>query len=181
LDGAVKPYRLLLPAFAPAVKAGLRPPREERASTRTSFREEPLRVATPALAEAAFPLLACPLRWAPLAEAEALPLCAFETPLAERAGRASPREGPWPLPFPFEWRPFIDPLAELDPLALDPLVKFNPFPECAPLCLPLPFPFGVQRAPEDPWRRPLAVRVSRLGRRAERLFEDDCAGLRSRV
>jgi hypothetical protein len=38
LDGAVKPYRLLFPALAPAERAGLRLLRAERASGRASFR-----------------------------------------------------------------------------------------------------------------------------------------------
>ena len=59
---AVKPKRLLLPALAPAVRAGLRFPRAARASVRESLRARPALRLTPPALDAGFEVLACPLR-----------------------------------------------------------------------------------------------------------------------
>src|SRR5579859_3372205 len=98
LAGAVKPYRLLLPALAPAARAGLRLPRAARASVRTSFLAVPRTRLPPRTLEPAFAagLLPCPLRWLIGAD-EDLPLRAPDCTLAE-----------WlcPLPFPLDRAPF---------------------------------------------------------------------------
>jgi hypothetical protein len=96
--GAVKPYCLLFPALAPAVKAGLRLPRAERASVRTSLRVVLPRF-DPIALPAGLPLPEWPLRWA-LAAADGFPLRALEMPLAGRAE--------WTLPFPLERAPLAD-------------------------------------------------------------------------
>ena len=94
---AVKPYRLPLPALAPAVKAGVRLPREARVSLRESLRAEALRDNVPVRpAEPDFPLTAAPfaLRFAQLPTGDfplRVPLDEWPLELAERpaAGRAS--------------------------------------------------------------------------------------------
>ena len=58
----MKPYRLLLPALAPAVRAGVRLPREVRVSARESLRTAPPRDKVPVrFEELDFPLAAVPL------------------------------------------------------------------------------------------------------------------------
>lgn len=104
---AVKPYRLLLPALAPAVRAGVRPARVPRASVRVSFRPAvlrdnvPVRPDEPGLAAMADPLLPRLLQ----APTDDFPLRValgeWPFPLAERVdpGRASElRRGGRPLP-----------------------------------------------------------------------------------
>jgi hypothetical protein len=94
---AVKPYRLLLPAFAPAVNAGVRLPRAVRVSVRESLRAEALRDNVPVRpAEPDFPLTAVPfaLRFAQLPTGDfplRVPLDEWPLELAERpaAGRVS--------------------------------------------------------------------------------------------
>jgi hypothetical protein len=82
LGRAVKPNRLLLPAFVPAVKAGLRLPRVVRASE----------LGLPAV------LLPWPLRWTH-AGAEDFSVRAPETPWAGRAALPADR-APLPEPLP---------------------------------------------------------------------------------
>ena len=104
LAGAVKPNRLLLPAFAPAVRAGFRLLREERTSVRASFlgallfrRRLPLRDVELGLPAG---LPECPLRW-----------LMAEVGLPFRPPEATFGEWLRPLLLPLLWTPLVwDPL-----------------------------------------------------------------------
>jgi hypothetical protein len=118
LGRAVKPYLLLLPALAPAVKAGLRLVRDGRASGRASWRGALPRVATAVRGLAlVLPAVFDPFAWDPLvwplrglhAEAEDLAFRAGEAPFAGRAVPPAERR-PFGLA-PFDFAPLLDPLA----------------------------------------------------------------------
>jgi hypothetical protein len=98
---AVKPNRLLLPAFAPAAIIGFRLlPRDGRDSALDSLRETlPLREAAAGLLAGLAPFV-WPLRGLHAAAAGLLAL-PFEAPF----------DACLPLPFPFAWAPlpFVDP------------------------------------------------------------------------
>jgi len=172
LAGAVKPYRFVFPALAPAARAGLRLLREERESGRASFLAVlPLRRRLPPRTEVlVLPAGLAPFRW-PLpfpfpfrgasAEADGFP---FRTP-AEAFGA-------WfrALPFPLLRVPFVEP--ETARLPLVGLAPFVPQRELVAGRVPLA-------------ERPTAGRedellVSEPGRRAVRLPVEPVAGLRSR-
>src|ERR1039458_6195761 len=156
LGRAVKPNRLLFPALAPAASAGLRLLPREALAPRTGLLAPREVVADfPAGLEPLELTLRCPQAGAgELAE---------RVPEAPLAGRAAGR------PFPLEGLPL-----------------FEAVPAWASLRLPwAPAPALVLQRAVEADRAPLAGRTpagreSEATRRAGRLPEDDCAGLRSR-
>lgn len=109
LGRAVKPNRLLLPAPAPAVIAGLRFPRAGRASALRA--RTTLRLTAPGLADVFMPFV-CPLRFFQ-AGAVDLPFRAVPEPLD---GRADPPFSFAPLELDEAWTPLLLPLTLLGAL-----------------------------------------------------------------